>query len=145
VNIEPLRFSISQACFTFAEFTVSGADCSEFLAGQSTQALTEKWSLHSFLDRSGRIESYFIAWKDNEKIKILTLSELVKSISDRFEKYVISEDVILESLGERAWWIAMGVGELPSGIPGSFNGESAWLSCEKIQSVLECSSTMFLD
>lgn len=145
MNLEPLRFSINQASFTFAAFTVTGADGNKFLEGQSSQALSEKWSLHTFLDRSGRVECYFIAWKDNSKISVLTLPELSKNFSERFVKYVISEDVILHDHGEKDYWIAMGVGELPSGIAGSFNGESAWLSLEKFESVPECSSTSFRD
>ncbi|MBY0517750.1 MAG: hypothetical protein K2P81_12645 [Bacteriovoracaceae bacterium] len=126
--MSPFRITPAQSKIEFSHFLASGSDACEFIQGQSTQKLTESWSIHSFLDRSGKIECYFIAWKNNQDVTILLNEKLKENLKLRFEKFVISEDVTLNELTGSDWWIASGGHDDLEGHIGNLGGQKAWLS-----------------
>lgn len=111
MTLAPFRHTLAQSSFEIHRVHVSGADALDFLQGQSTQKVTDSWAFHAFLDRAGKIESHFVLWSTGAEATILVPTDLKPSLLSRFERYVISEDVVVEDLGVETWWFVTGAGK----------------------------------
>lgn len=108
----PFRYGSGQTSLQLAHFLVTGDDATSFIQNQTTASaehLTQgEFNLHVLVDRTGKIECHFWLLKNGSQWQILAPIELASSIQQRFDKFVISEDVTLLSSGTQTWWLALG-------------------------------------
>lgn len=131
MNFSPFRYQPAQISLSLRSLTASGADAVNFIQGQSTQKLTDIWQFHAFVERTGKLESYFLAREHNSKVEILVHSELKSKLQERFDKYVISEDVSLLEGEEKNIWLALGPGFDSKHGAANLAGEIGYISYTK--------------
>ncbi len=110
-------------------------DATSFLHGQSSANLRTipngGFGLQCFVDRSGRVETHFLALKAENDWILLVAPSIAPTLENRFHTHVISEDVELVSEGEGTWWFAMGPSTSKlSGWHGILGGEAAIIARE---------------
>jgi len=110
--LETFRFSSGQLLARFAVFSLTGNDVYLFLQNQSTfnfQELNENdFHLVSFLDPSGKVEFYCWALKSKDEVTLLVPELLKEQAHNRLEKFLISEDVVIEDKGPQNWKFVLG-------------------------------------
>lgn len=143
MKLAPFRHYAAQASFNVHRIHVHGSDAIEFLQGQSTQKVSQHWAFHTFLERSGKIESHFVLWSHGQEATLLVPAANLSSVISRFEKFVISEDVVHEDMGEEIWWFSAGAAHLPDGIEGNIAGTTAWLKASPFDHLPSVSSNEF--
>ena len=131
MNFSPFRYHPAQVSISLQSLTASGSDAISFIQGQSTQKLSGEWQFHAFVERTGKLESYFLAREHNNKVELLVHHELKTKVQERFDKYVISEDVTVFESETKNIWLASG--PVFSATQGRANlaGEACFLSYEK--------------
>lgn len=72
---------------------VKGGDAFRFLQGQSTQLLDSELKFHAFIERTGKVVCHFLASQRNDNISLWVHPWALEALLDRFDKFVISEDV----------------------------------------------------
>jgi folate-binding protein YgfZ len=76
---------------------IKGSDAVKFLQGQTTNDilnLPQRRLSHSALvDQSAKLQSFFIAFKNNSEIILFLDQSIIQETKERLEKYVITEDV----------------------------------------------------
>lgn len=83
---------------------VTGCDAFHFLQGQSTQLLDAQLNFHAFIERTGKVVCHFLASLQNDEISIWVHPWALEALLDRFDKFVISEDVQwIQSLKENIY------------------------------------------
>lgn len=131
MNFSPIRYHPAQVSITLQSLTASGSDAIAFIQGQSTQKLSDIWQFHAFVERTGKLESYFLARQHDGKVEILAHDELKSKIQGRFDKYVISEDVALFESEAKNLWLALGPGVHTNHGVGNLAGEHCYISFTK--------------
>ncbi len=110
--LEKYRFGSGKFSVNFNVLNISGSDSKEFLQKQSTfnfALLSDKeFHLVSFLDPQGRLDFYSWICKDTHVYKILVPLNLKDKATTRLEKFLISEDVIIEDAGNQSWFVTLG-------------------------------------
>jgi folate-binding protein YgfZ len=122
----------------------SGKDYRRFLDGQTTADL-KKWTadqgvLTSRLDRSGRIQSYFYALTVDQQDYLLCPKNLLSSLLQDLEKFVIMDDVIFEIVNMNLW-LSFGVRQTkPIGATSlKIFGDLVWASLSEPSELKEVS------
>lgn len=91
----------------WALIKVTGADRVSFFQGQVTNDLSllleKQGQITARLSRSGRLNSFFFIAKLSTHLLIFCPQELVVSIKNDFEKFIIMDDVMLEILETPLW------------------------------------------
>jgi len=125
--LEQYRFGVGKFKLNFSTFNLTGSDTADFLQKQSTfnfSLLGEKeFHLASFLDAQGRIEFYGWFLKCEQGYKVLVPIALESSAHLRLEKFLISEDVMIERVGHEDWTIALGPESLNLKTEDCFQGQ----------------------
>jgi folate-binding protein YgfZ len=98
--VDQLRYSGAKYHFKFDSIEITGSDAESFLHSQCTQDIKSmnnfSFVFSALLQHQGRVESYFIVLKENKnKYLILLPSDDLNRSKNRFEKFLISEDVNL--------------------------------------------------
>ena len=111
--LDEIRFNKVHFPLDLNVYKISGVDAESFLHAQTTQNIkslkNKEWKWATFLERSGKIESYFWILKESHnEYFILAPLFFTKIIFKRFDQYVISEDVILEDQGVKKISISLG-------------------------------------
>lgn len=128
MKLRPFLYRSAQVALDLTSCAIRGEDAASFLDGQSTQALSSVWKFHVFVDRTGRIESYFLARTTASGVEALVPSDIFESFQQRFENFVVSEDVTLSDASSSKWWIAMGPEQLALEADANLAGERAFIS-----------------
>jgi tetratricopeptide (TPR) repeat protein len=119
--LEKYRFDVGHFCLNFWVFSLTGSDTQDFLQKQSTFNLTlmseMEFHLVSFLDPQGRIDFYCWLCRAKDEYKVLVPLALKDKALIRLEKFLISEDVIINDQGAQEWTVIMG--------PAAFKYQSA--------------------
>lgn len=106
------RYGTGKFPVDFFSYVLTGDDVSFFLQSQSTYNFQElqigDFQLVSFLDTSGKIEFYAWAIKKVSEVQLLVPRLLEDRALRRLEKFLISEDVHIESQGIQVWWAVLG-------------------------------------
>jgi len=110
----------------FFSYNLTGDDVSFFLQNQSTYDFKDlkvgDFHLVSFLDPHGKIEFYSWAIKKNSEVTLLVPPLLKDQALSRLEKFLISEDVTIETQGLQKWWIVLGRSAIELAGSQSFQG-----------------------
>jgi tetratricopeptide (TPR) repeat protein len=119
--LEKYRFDVGRFCLNFWEFTLTGSDTQDFLQKQSTFNISlmreMEFHLASFLDPQGRIDFYCWVCRGMNEYKVLVPYELKDKALIRLEKFLISEDVMINDKGAQEWTVMIG--------PAAFKSQSA--------------------
>jgi folate-binding protein YgfZ len=106
--LSSIRFNSTQielSGWSFIE--VTGSDREAFFQGQVTNDLDQlklkEAHVTTRLNRTGKIQSFFILAKLEEKLLILCQTELVENILTDFNKFIIIDDVELKLLNEKVY------------------------------------------
>lgn len=138
-NYDILRFKCAQVQLTWRRFTLTGSDVESFIQGQSTANIKElelnTFKLHAFIERTGKIETHFYLAKTTNSIELFVPIESASAIVQRFEKFVISEDVELKENGNEKWWVCLGPQTPNTGYAGVLGGERAALVDTQLTSI----------
>ncbi len=110
--LENYRYSVGSFEIDFYTLELVGSDSFDFINKQSTfnfKTLPDNnFHLLSFLDSQGRIEFYCWGVKSNNTVTLL-IPEMLKAKSiSRLEKFLISEDVVINDLGLKRWYFIIG-------------------------------------
>ncbi|MDD4974289.1 MAG: tetratricopeptide repeat protein [Bacteriovorax sp.] len=110
MSISSIRFNSSQMHLQdYSLIKVAGADRESFFQGQVTNDLSSlpinEGQLTARLNRLGKLQSFFFIAKLNECLFLLCPKILVESIKMDFEKFIIMDDVVLESVDSDLWII----------------------------------------
>ena len=124
--LQPFSHSVAQAKLKLIAVSAQGADAAAFVAGQSTQELSAHWRQHCFLDRGGRIEVSFLARTEGKDVSMLVSEDGVASLCQRFERFVVSEDVGLSSPHAVDVFFAAGLPR-PPGMALELGDQRLWL------------------
>lgn len=135
MKLRPFLYKSAQVALELMSCAIHGDDAVAFVDGQSTQALSPVWTFHVFVDRTGRVESYFLARTKASSVEALVPVELFESFQLRFEKYVVSEDVTLSGAKPGTWFIAMGPELLGSDDEANLAGERAVISSQPFSGI----------
>lgn len=108
MSLKSIRYNPSQHLLKdWSLIKVTGADRESFFQGQVTNDLSKlavnQAHLTTRLNRTGKIQSFFIIAKMSECLFLLCPSELAQSIKEDFEKFIIMDDVALENSVESPW------------------------------------------
>jgi Tfp pilus assembly protein PilF len=129
---ENIRFAVSQYSVTLARFTVTGEDATAFLHGQTTADINKvkigEIAIQAITDRTGKLEAYFWAGKSSKHWELFVPPAYIEAVQNRFEKFVVSEDVTLSPPEFKTCWLAIGP-SCPTDCKyrGTMGGEStAW-------------------
>jgi folate-binding protein YgfZ len=139
VKFSLFRYEAAQVSIPLLALTAKGADAVSFIQGQSTQKLTHFWQFHAFIERTGKVECYFLARQNEQQVEILVSHYLINKVQDRFEKYVISEDVSIFETDKKDVWIALGPNFTSPRGEASLAGEAAFISNDKWPNLTEAS------
>lgn len=145
MKLRPFLYRSAQVALELASCAIQGDDAVTFVDGQSTQALSPEWTFHVFVDRTGRVESYFLARTRASSVEALVPTALLERFQHRFEKFVVSEDVTLSSAMPGVWWIAMGPEPLASGDDANLAGERAFISQQRFSGVDVASESAWVE
>jgi folate-binding Fe-S cluster repair protein YgfZ/Flp pilus assembly protein TadD len=106
------RYTSGKFPVDFFSYVLTGDDVSFFLQNQSTYNFNElpvgEFHLVSFLDPHGKIEFYAWALKKASEVQLLVPLLLKDAALTRLEKFLISEDVNIETQGVQTWWAVLG-------------------------------------
>ena len=106
------RYSAGQFSKNFYTFKISGPDVQDFLQNQSTFDVSKlgdlNFHLTSFLDPQGRIECYGWLLKNADGYLYLVPEKLRDEAVERLNRYLISEDVIIEEPVLDLWTVVVG-------------------------------------
>jgi len=75
------------------QIRVTGVDAISFMQGQSTQRVDSQLRFHVFTDRFGKILCSFLAYTIGNDIEIWCGENALEAIQDKFQKFIISEEV----------------------------------------------------
>lgn len=110
--LDTYRYAAGRCAVTFSTFQLSGEDVCSFLQNQSTldyKSLPQKnFNLISFLDPQGRLEFYGWVLKGSTECRLLVPPVLKTQSLARLERFLISEDVTIEDLGDQTWTFVLG-------------------------------------
>lgn len=110
--INQYRYHAGKFSKSFHVLKLTGSDLSTFLQAQATfdtDSLKNKnFHLVSFLDPQGRSEFYGWLLKESEACLLLIPNLLIDVALERLNRFLISEDVEIENLGAKNWWITVG-------------------------------------
>lgn len=103
-----IRFDSSQYNLSkWRILKVIGKDREAFCQGQLTNDLstikTNEGQLSARLNRSGKLQSFFIVGKLKDCLWLICPKEIVLSVKEDLEKFVIMEDVSFEPIHEELW------------------------------------------
>lgn len=148
--IHELRFNQVHFNIHLVTFEIFGSDTEHFLHAQTTQNVktlkNKEWKWATFLDHLGKIESYFWILKNDKNFVILAAPYFTSIIQDRFDKYVISEEVELINKGIKEISINLGPkSDVALGYHGSGLEESSVIVLDSIfndDKILEATSEM---
>lgn len=143
MKLRPFLQSPAQVALQLVPVRVTGEDASAFVDGQSTQALSADWKFHVFVDRTGRVESYFLARRRAPEVDVLVPAALLESFRQRFEKFVVSEDVTVTEAGPSTHWLALGPGLQVPGAEANLAGEPAAIQAAPFPGVPEATSQVW--
>lgn len=111
IPFSAFRFSAGQFPVTMQWLQLSGNDAESFLQSQTTNDLRllheGQFSFHAFTDRTGKIEAHFVVLR-LEGLNIFVAPGLLPAVRERFQKYVISEDVSVSYREEKTLHFALG-------------------------------------
>lgn len=110
MTIKSLRFQCSQKRLNgWSLIRVTGADREKFFQGQVTNdlSLLKNREAHctARLNRTGKLQSYFMIGKLDESLLILCQDELTNSIINDLEKFIIMDEVEMQVLPEKPWLV----------------------------------------
>lgn len=134
-----------QVSLELTSCAIRGDDAASFVDGQSTQALSSVWKFHVFLDRTGRVESYFLARTTDLGVEALVPVDIFGSFQLRFEKFVVSEDVTLSDVSLAKRWIAMGPQQWACEDEANLAGEKAFISPKPFPEVEVVSESAWIE
>ncbi len=105
-TLDSIRYN--QSIHTLKQWSllrVTGADRESFFQGQVTNDLTaiqnHQGQLTARLNRQGKLQSFFYIAKMNDHLLLLCPQELAAFIKEDFEKFIIMEDVQIESMEQQ--------------------------------------------
>jgi folate-binding protein YgfZ len=107
-NLSSIRFNSTQTELTdWSLIEVTGQDREAFFQGQVTNDLSllenKKAQVTARLNRTGKLQSFFILAKLSERLLILCQKELVDAILNDFNKFIIMDEVELRPLDEKVF------------------------------------------
>lgn len=107
-DLSSIRFNSTQIELSdWSLIEVTGTDRETFFQGQVTNDLSAIGILEAQvtarLNRTGKLQSFFIIAKLEEKLLILCQNELVENIIQDFSKFIIMDDVELKKLDEKVF------------------------------------------
>jgi tetratricopeptide (TPR) repeat protein len=133
------RYHAGQFQQDFSVFKLTGSDVFSFLQNQSTfdVKLLDERSFHlaAFLDPQGKTECYGWLLRDEEDFLYLVPKALTEEALERLNRYLISEDVIIDGPMSETWTIALGPEVVSHGYEGIMFDEKAYFSGESIASL----------
>lgn len=97
MNLHQVRFSGAKLDLPWGILQIAGVDASSFLHGQTTINVKKmeinQSKLGAVVSLAGKLEAYFLLIKSQNYFYVAIPTELLDSIVNRFEKYIIMEDV----------------------------------------------------
>lgn len=107
-DLSSIRFNSSQLKLNnWSLLEARGKDCAKFFQGQFTNDLEllsiGEGQLTTRLNRTGKIQSFFFIGRMEESFLILACDELVESLLDDLNKYIVMDDVILQRRNENVF------------------------------------------
>lgn len=110
--LDTYRYFAGKFPVPFQTLKLSGSDLHEFLQNQSTFnfSLLNPGAFHliSFLDPHGKVEFYCWSLRNEDHVILLIPLLLKDKGRERLEKFLISEDVLIEDMGEERWTFIVG-------------------------------------
>jgi folate-binding protein YgfZ len=83
-------------------FKVSGPDREKYLQGQTTNDILNlpinSFQLNSRVDRSGKVQSFFLIFKDTDFLYLLIDQEIASSAIEDLEKFIIMDDLEINEI-----------------------------------------------
>jgi folate-binding protein YgfZ len=140
VKLFPFRHYSAQVEIQLQYMVAHGQDSLTFFQGQTTQLLSEQVAFHCFVDRAGKIQSHFLAWFQDERVHILSPAILFDQIKQRFDQYVISEEVELVDRGKRDFYVCIGAKKITNYFVQAQFLEETFSFCESKQDGIEVCS-----
>lgn len=111
--INTFRYDIGQFSQDFSVFTLTGPDVFSFLQNQSTAdlklLLDKSFTLASFLDPQGRVETYGWLLKEDDHYFFVVPQALELATYERLNRFLISEDVTVSEASQQVWTFIIGV------------------------------------
>ncbi len=106
--LQSIRFNETQIELRgYSLIEVTGSDRETFFQGQVTNDLLAlsvgEGQLTARLNRTGKVQSFFTIARLADKLLLLCESDLVQSILDDFNKFIIMDEVELKALGEKVY------------------------------------------
>lgn len=139
--LETYRYNAGRFPVEFIPFVLTGSDVLTFLQKQSTFNFSNlepsQFHLVSFLDPQGRVEFYGWALKSNQSVELLVPPSLRSQALTRLEKFLISEDVEINVLEPRTYWVVVGPGssKISEGYQGVMFDEPAVITLSPLSSI----------
>lgn len=97
MNINQVRFSGAKMELSWSVLEIHGADATQFLHGQTTINIkkinSNEARLGAVVSLNGKLEGYFAVIKRHEYFLLVLPSELEINVLNRFQKYIVMEDV----------------------------------------------------
>jgi folate-binding protein YgfZ len=107
-NLSSIRFNSTQIELTdWSLLEVTGSDREAFFQGQVTNDLSllanQEAQVTARLNRTGKLQSFFIIAKLAKKLLIMCQKSLVENIIQDFSKFIIMDDVELKPMDEKVF------------------------------------------
>lgn len=97
MNLEQVRFKGGRLAINWSILEVKGPDSAAFLHGQTTVNIKKmqegESKLAALVDLAGKFEAYFLVLKISSAFYLFVPPELSAQVINRFQKYIIMEDV----------------------------------------------------
>lgn len=110
--LNQFRFGAGQLSAVLNELVFTGDDVKSFFQKQSTydiEILTPGlFNLVSFLDPQGRLECFGWLINKDSKLSYLVPESLTERTLSRLNRFIVSEDVEIKSLGSKDFWFILG-------------------------------------
>lgn len=136
--LDKLKNHFYEMADSFSGLRISGKDAERFLNGQLSNDVTKlnrnEFQLQARLDRSGRLKAFFYLLKDGDSFLALVPHKLSTFLKEDLEKFIIMDDVEIETNILSLKLIFSPVENLdsildPDGIKKSFRGSIGFLPC----------------
>lgn len=110
MSLQSIRYKCTQKKLSgWSVIRVTGADREKFFQGQVTNDLNllknQEGHWTARLNRTGKLQSFFIIGKLSDSLLIICQEELTASIMGDFEKFIIMDEVELKLMPETPWLV----------------------------------------